>query len=69
VKDILHKTPHHNKTILCRVLEIMKIDAQKDPENFSEARHAKTLVNQVIYSSFGVIWFIFLQGNIGTYSC
>jgi hypothetical protein len=69
VRDILYKTPHHNKTILCRVLEIMKIDAQKDPEIFPEARHAKILVNQVIDSSFGVIWFIFLQGDIGTSSC
>jgi len=69
VRDIFYKTPHHNKTILCRVLEIMKIDAQKDPEIFSEAHHAKILVNQVIYPSFGVIWFIFLHGDIGTYSC
>lgn len=33
--------------IAARVLAIMKIDAQKDPETFSEARHAKILVNQV----------------------
>ncbi|KAI5431893.1 DNA-directed RNA polymerase 2 [Lathyrus oleraceus] len=33
--------------IAARVLEIMQKDAQKDPANFSDARHAKTLVNQV----------------------
>lgn len=47
----------------------MQMDAQKDPAIFPDARHAKTLVNQVICYFFGVIWLIFLQGDIGTYSC
>ncbi|WJX80869.1 DNA-directed RNA polymerase 2, chloroplastic/mitochondrial [Trifolium repens] len=33
--------------IAARVAEIMQIDAQKDPTDFRDARHAKTLMNQV----------------------
>jgi hypothetical protein len=47
----------------------MKIDAQKDPADFRDARHAKTLMNQVICYLFGVIWFVILEGEIGTCSC
>lgn len=31
----------------CRVLDIMKEDAQKDPVKYPEALHARLLVNQV----------------------
>lgn len=32
---------------LCRVLDIMKEDAQKDPAVYPEALHARRLINQV----------------------
>lgn len=32
----------------CRVLEIMRIDAQRDPATFPDALRAKTLVDQVL---------------------
>ena len=32
----------------CRVLEIMREDAQKDPTIFPDALHARILINQVL---------------------
>ena len=39
----------------------MQRDAQKDPAVFRDALHARTLVNQVLFCSFDLIRFIFMQ--------
>ena len=49
------------KSFLCRVSNIMQRDAQKDPAIFPDALHARTLVNQVLFCSFDLIRFIFMQ--------
>ena len=40
----------------------MQRDAQKDPAVFRDALHARTLVNQVLFCSFNLMRFIFMQG-------
>lgn len=39
----------------CRVLEIMKRDAQKDPAVFPDALRARVLVNQVDFTTFSTV--------------
>jgi len=41
----------------------MHRDAQKDPAIFPDALHARILVNQVIFHSFDLMRFVFMQGD------
>lgn len=57
--------------LLCRVLEIMRRDAQKDPNIFPDALHARMLINQVLCQLFiywfecAVLWYIFYENKVG----